>query len=187
MHQNDALSRADEVSRWQQAAEEAEKLCLEQMELTRQAQQAEREASETVRIQRETIASQQSELAELRRNLDRSTTLIATLEQRLRNLQGVLDRQQERHADRQIAELEAQVAALGARAEQEAAGARSANQELERAAERQVLLERQVMQLRALLERTAWSVNEPTLNPTTEPTVTTGWSRVQLPPFLNGG
>ncbi|MBC7882488.1 MAG: hypothetical protein H7Y37_14285 [Anaerolineae bacterium] len=172
------MSDDHSVEYWKRAAEEAEKLCLEQMELLRQAQVSSEADRDALHIQGQTIASQQAELAELRRNLDRSTQLIQSLEQRVGKLQTFLET--ERVASPQVNALETQIGELQHQVEVEANQTRTAQVQLARAQERLILLERQVLQLRSLVERP--SQPAPPTGEVSPPRSSMG--RVQLPPFL---
>lgn len=171
------MSEEQSVEYWKRAAEEAEKLCLEQMESLRQAQVGSKADRDALQIQGQTIASQQAELTELRRNLDRSTQLIQALEQRVEKLQPFLETQ--RAMPPQVDELKTQIAELQHQVEREAAQTRAAQVQLARAQERLILLERQVLHLRSLVERSG----QPT-PPTVEVSPRPSMERVQLPPFL---
>ncbi len=171
------MSDDHSVEYWKRAAEEAEKLCLEQMELLRQAQVSSQADRDALHIQGQTIASQQAELAELRRNLDRSTQLIQSLEQRVGKLQTFQETQGV--PSPQVNALETQIAELQHQVEVEANQTRSAQVQLARAQERLILLERQVLQLRSLVDRPS----QPT-PPTGEVPPRPSMGRVQLPPFL---
>jgi hypothetical protein len=169
------MSDNHSVEYWKRAAEEAEKLCLEQMELLRQAQVSGQADHDALQIQNQTIESQQAELAELRRNLERSSQLIQSLEQRVGKLQAFQEAQPLPASH--VNQLETQIAELQRQVEVEASQARAAQVQLARAQERLILLERQVLQLRSLVERPAPPRTEEA--PTRPP-----MGRVQLPPFL---
>jgi predicted RNase H-like nuclease (RuvC/YqgF family) len=174
------MSDDHSVEYWKRAAEEAEKLCLEQMELLRQAQVSIAADRDALQIQGQTITSQQAELAELRRNLERSTQLIQSLEQRVGRLQTFLDSQPT--SSPQVSELEMQITELQHQVEVEANQTRTSQVQLARAQERLILLERQVLQLRSLIERFS---KQPVMqggddSPLPRPSM----GHVQLPPFL---
>lgn len=166
------MGEDDSVEYWKSAAEAAEKLCLEQMELLHQAQVSSKADHDALQIQDLTISSQQAELAELRNNLERSSQLIQSLEQRLEKLQTFTESQ--RTPPPQVRELETQIAELQRQVETEANQTRTSQVQLARAQERLILLERQVLQLRSIVER----ANQST------PQSPHSMSHVQLPPFL---
>lgn len=179
------VSAEDAAHRWRHAAEEAEKLCFEQMAIAHQAEQAYQESLATQLLQQRTLASQQSELEELRRNLDRSTELIAAFEARLEMVQAELDRaEQVRSRDQQdrlqVQELETRNSLLQRQLTASADEAYTTRAQLDRANERLIVLERQVMQLRSLIERSdvlrhaEAGAGPPALR-----------RHVQLPPFLH--
>jgi hypothetical protein len=171
------MSDDHSVEYWKRAAEEAEKLCLEQMELLRQAQVSGQADRDALQIQGQTIASQQAELTELRRNLERSTQLIQSLEQRVGKLQAFQETQN--LPSPHVNELETQIAELQHQVEIEANQARTAQVQLAQAQERLILLERQVLQLRSLVERPSQPAPQSEQIPPRAP-----MGRVQLPPFL---
>jgi hypothetical protein len=171
------MSDDHSVEYWKRAAEEAEKLCLEQMELLRQAQVSSKADRDALQVQGQTITSQQAELAELRRNLERSSQLIQSLEQRVGKLQAFQEAQ--RVASPQVNELETQIAELQRQVEVEANQTRTSQVQLAQAQERLILLERQVLQLRSLVERSS-----PQPTPQGEEAPPRPMGRVQLPPFL---
>ncbi|UFP92866.1 hypothetical protein [Gloeobacter morelensis] len=143
---------------WKGAAEEAEQLCLEQMEIARQAHIARQEAESALIVQRQTIASQQAELSELRRNFDRSSGIIRSLEQRLATLQEQLT-----HRPAASPQGEARIVEAERCTRAQAQAAEQAQARLRKANERVVALERQLLQLKAVLERTTFERPQPPL------------------------
>ncbi|BAC89491.1 hypothetical protein [Gloeobacter violaceus] len=178
---------------WKCAAEEAEQLCLEQMEIARQAHTSRQEAESALIVQRQTIASQQAELSELRRNFDRSSGIIRSLEQRLATLQEQLTQRPAASP-----QWEARIAEADRCIREHASAAEQAQARLLKANERIIALERQLLQLKGVLERSASDRCQSPLSlpesiditgtnapiPKGPPRARSGHSLVRLPAFL---
>ena len=173
---------------WQHLAEENEQLFLEQMEQTRIAQADAQAAQSALTVERQTVVSQHSELQELRRNLERSNGIIRSLEQRLGSLQTNVNRlEQEREVQQN---LEVRLQAADNLADIHRAQAEEAKAQLTRANTRLIAVERQLLQLKSVMDRAVFGRSQP-LVPVPEKTAApTSRSevlphhRVELPSFL---
>ncbi len=173
---------------WQHLAEENEQLFLEQMEQTRVAQADAQAAQSALTVERQTVVSQHSELQELRRNLERSNGIIRSLEQRLGSLQTNVNRlEQEREVQQ---DLEGRLQAANNLADSHLAQAEEAEAQLTRANARLIAVERQLLQLKSVLERTVFGRSQPLVSVPEKTAAPTSRGealphpRVELPSFL---
>lgn len=186
-------SSGDTPEDWEAIVEQLQKACLEQTELVREAQDALADAQRTLVIQRQTIASQQAELEELRRNLARSAGLIASLEERLENMQETIAHLETRRAEHEhnqarVQQLEALLLETERKTENHLLSIQTAERQLTEARERIVTLERQVLQLKAILDSQKLSRTQPATReaPVPAPSAPTAQPvrKIDLPPFL---